>query len=320
MKGVRPGDLAWANGRFLPRESLSLSVGDAGFVLGATVTEQLRTFRGELFLPGPHRDRLAASLETVGIETGFSLDVVMAAAAEVARCNHAHVGDGDLGVVIFVTPGDQPSQHEGQASRPVVAVHSFPLAFSLWADAYVAGVALRSVAVRQVPESCWPIHAKVRSRLHYFLADRQAHAAEPGARAVICHADGRVSETSTANIVIVRDRGIVSPPPSDALPGVSLRFTRQLAKAAGLDWTERSLTLVDLATADEIMLTSTPSCILPATRFDGRQRGDGRPGAVYQQLQEAWNRAVGLDIAGQATKNARNKVMKLELPPAAQPE
>ena len=115
MKGVRPGDLAWANGRFLPRESLSLSVGDAGFVLGATVTEQLRTFRGELFLPGPHRDRLAASLETVGIETGFSLDVVMAAAAEVARYNHAHVGDGDLGVVIFVTPGDPPSQHEGQA-------------------------------------------------------------------------------------------------------------------------------------------------------------------------------------------------------------
>ncbi len=305
VKGMRPGDQAWLNGRFLPRESLSVSVGDAGFVLGATVTEQLRTFRGDLFLPGPHRDRLANSLAAVGIDPGVSLDDIMAAAATVAHTNHAHVGDGDLGVVIFVTPGDQPSQHEGAGGQPMVAVHSFPLAFRLWAEAYESGVSLRGVAVPQVPAACWPIHAKVRSRLHYYLADREAHAAEPGARAVVCHADGRVSETSTANIAIVCGGGIVSPPPADALPGVSLGFARQLAAAAGIDWAERSLTAADLAAADEILLTSTPSCLLPATRFDGRPVGEGRPGPVYRQLLAAWNRAVGIDIAGQARAMVR---------------
>jgi branched-subunit amino acid aminotransferase/4-amino-4-deoxychorismate lyase len=297
---MRPGDRAWLNGRFLPRESLTVSVGDAGFVLGTTVTEQLRTFRGQLFLPDPHRDRLARSLAAVGIDPGVSLDDVMTAAAEVARANHAGVGDGDLGVVIFVTPGDQPSQHEAASGRSVVAVHSFPLAFALWADAYEAGLSLRSVAVQQVPETSWPIHAKVRSRLHYFLADREAHAAERGARAVVCHADGRVSETSTANIAIVRNGGIVSPPPADALPGVSLGFARGLAVAAGMTWDERSLSMSDLAAADEILLTSTPNCILPATRLDGMLLADGRPGPVYRMLLEAWNRAVGVDIAAQA--------------------
>ena len=145
MNGVRPGDRAWLNGRFLPRESLHLPVGDAGFVLGATVTEQLRTFRGELFLPEPHRERLARSLAAVGIDPGIPLDDVMAAAADLARGNQGHVGEGDLGVVIFVTPGDQPSQHEGRRGRPLVAIHSFPLAFSSWAAAYERGVALRSV-------------------------------------------------------------------------------------------------------------------------------------------------------------------------------
>jgi branched-subunit amino acid aminotransferase/4-amino-4-deoxychorismate lyase len=303
---MRPGDQAWLNGRFLPRESLSVSVGDAGFVLGATVTEQLRTFRGVLFLPDPHRDRLANSLAAVGINPGVSLDDIMSAAAAVAHTNHAHVGDGDLGVVIFVTPGDQPSQHEGAGGQPMVAVHSFPLAFRLWAEGYESGMSLRSVAVPQVPAACWPIHAKVRSRLHYYLADREAQAAEPEARAVVCHADGRVSETSTANIAIVCGGGIVSPPPADALPGVSLKFARDLAAAAGLDWIERSLTVADLASADEILLTSTPSCILPATRFDGRPVGDGRPGAVYRRLLEAWNRAVGIDIAGQARGSRRD--------------
>jgi len=313
VKGIRPGDRAWLNGAVIPRESLHVGVGDAGFVLGATVTEQLRTFRGELFLPEPHRDRLARSLAAVGIDPGFPLDEVMQAAADIARGNHAHLAAdaaadrGDLGVVIFVTPGDQTSQHEGHAGRPCVAIHTFPLAFSLWADAYASGVALRSVSVRQVPAECWPVHAKVRSRLHYFLADREAHRLEPGARAVLCHGDGRVSETSTANIAIVRDGAILTPPPADALPGVSLGFARQLAEATGMRWSERSLTAADLSAADEILLTSTPNCILPATRFDGVSVGRGTPGPVYGSLLAAWGRHVGLDIVAQARRGGSHQ-------------
>jgi branched-subunit amino acid aminotransferase/4-amino-4-deoxychorismate lyase len=218
-----------------------------------------------------------------------------------AACNHA-VGpvDDDLGLVIFVTPGDQPSQHRGMRGTPRTVIHTFPLAFRLWADAYDRGVPLRSVSVRQVPDACWPVQAKVRSRLHYFLADREAHAAEPGARAVVCHLDGRVSETSTANIAIVRDGTILAPPAADALAGVSLRCAESLAESLGLAWATRSLTEQDLADADEILLTSTPNCILPATRFNGRGIGTGRPGRIYQSLLAAWSRLAGLDIAAQA--------------------
>ena len=134
----------------------------------------------------------------------------------------------------------------------------------------------------------------------YYLADREADAAEPGARAVVCHADGRVSETSTANIAIVTAGVVTTPPPADALPGVSLGFARRLATSAGIDWQERSLTVADLAAADEILLTSTPSCILPATTLDGGAVRDGRPGPVFRALLDAWSRHVGLDIAHQA--------------------
>jgi RNA polymerase sigma factor (sigma-70 family) len=98
-----------------------------------------------------------------------------------------------------------------------------------------------------VPDACWPVRAKVRSRLHYYLADREAHATEPGARAVLLHLDGRVSETSTANVAIVRGDTITTPPPHDALPGVSLRHVRGIAESHGLSWATRSLTVDDLA-------------------------------------------------------------------------
>ena len=294
-------DIAWLDGTILPRAALALPVGDAGFVLGATVTEQLRTFRGRLFLPDEHASRLAESLALVGIEPPVPVAEILRAAAAVAARNHAAGAAGsDLGVVAFVTPGDLPSQHGGRCGTPRAAVHSFPLAFGAWAAAYQAGVRLRQVSVRQVPEACWPQRAKVRSRLHYFLADREARGREPESRAILAHADGRISETSTANVAVVHAGGIVAPPPADALPGISLGFTRRLAARLGIPWREASLTAADLATADEILLTSTPSCILPATRFDGLAVGDGRPGPVFGRLLAAWSDAVGLDIRGQA--------------------
>jgi branched-chain amino acid aminotransferase len=117
---------------------------------------------------------------------------------------------------------------------------------------------------------------------------------------VLYHADGRVSETSTANIAIVRDGTITTPPPSDALAGVSLGHLKVLATAAGITWIERSLTRDDLAAADEILLTSTPFCLLPATYFDGVAVGSGSPGVVFSGLLKAWSQGVDLDIADQA--------------------
>jgi len=300
---IQAGEIAWLDDRPIPRAELVLPVGDAGFVLGATVTEQLRTFGGRLFLSAWHAERFAHSLAIAGIEPALPAAEIFAAAAELARHNHA-LGRpaGDLGVVVFATPGDLPAQHGGRGSPPRVAVHSFPLAFSLWARAYAEGIALRNVPVAQVPAASWPLALKCRSRMHYHLADRAAAAAEPGARAILCHTDGRVSETSTANVALVRDGRIITPPPADALPGVSLRFCRELATGLGLEWEERSLALADLAAADEILLTSTPNCLLPATRLDGRPIGSGGPGPVFQRLLSAWSDRVGVDIAGQAQK------------------
>ena len=302
-----PGPLAWIDGLLLPASAAVIPVGDAGFVLGTTVTEQLRTFRGVPFLPGPHAARFARSLATAGIAPAFAIGEVFAAVDAVAAACHGALaggGDrasgGDLGIVVLATPGDLPAQHGGRAGAPRVVVHAFALAFRSWADAYAEGVALRTVRTVQVPPDCWPADLKCRSRMHYHLADREARAAEAGARALVCHADGRVSETSTANVAVVRGGAILTPPPGDALPGVSLAHLRTLAAAEGIAWQEAPLGVADVAGADEVLLTSTPSCLLPATRLDGRSIGTGRPGPVFHRLLDAWSRGVGLDIAAQA--------------------
>ena len=297
--------VAWVDGRFVPPAEAVIPVGDAGFVFGATVTEQLRSFGGRLFLPAGHAARFRRSLEIVGIEPAWPVAHLFEVAAEVtARCHAAGPVEGDLGVVVFATPGDAPAQHGGRPGTSRVLIHAFPLAFASWAGAYETGVVLRSVSTTQIPPSCWPIELKCRSRMHYHLADREARAAEPGARALLLHADGRVSETSTANVVVVVNGALRTPPAGDALAGISLAHLHTLAHGLGIGWQERSLSLADLAAADEILLTSTPNCLLPVTRLDGQAIGDGRPGPLFARLLAAWSRDVGIEIATQARRCA----------------
>ena len=300
-EGGTQSAVAWVNGRFVAAAEAVIPVGDAGFVFGATVTEQLRSFSGRLFLPAEHAARFSCSLAIVGIELAWRVDDLFAIAAEVtARCHAAGRAGSDLGVVVFATPGDAPAQHHGRPGTPRVMIHAFPLAFASWAGAYDTGVALRSVATTQIPSSSWPIELKCRSRMHYHLADREARAVEAGARAILLHTDGRVSETSTANMVIANENTLRTPPHGDALSGVSLGHLRTLARAEGLSFCETPLTRSDVAAADEILLTSTPNCLLPVTRFDGVAVGGGRPGPLFGRLLAAWSRDVGLDIAAQA--------------------
>ena len=307
---VHSSDIAWQDGKFLPRDQLSIAPGDAGFVLGATVTEQLRTIRGKIFLPDDHAERLANSLHEVGVTPTETIQSIFSAADQVVSHNHRLLTqnkkpkDYDLGVIVFITPGLLPAQNNGLTGKPSVSIHTFPLTYSLWADSYEHGISLRCVGIQQVPEACWPMTAKVRSRLHYFLAEQEASAAEKGSRPLLSHADGRISETSTANIAALHGKTIVTPPEQDALPGISMNYLKGLAQDAGFHWEPRSFNRNELLTADEVFLTSTPWCVLPVVQIDGTPIGKGIPGPVFHELLSAWSKTAGFDLAEQAREGA----------------
>jgi branched-subunit amino acid aminotransferase/4-amino-4-deoxychorismate lyase len=304
-----PQPIAFLNGKTLPASEATLSIDDAGFALGATVTEQLRTFRGRLFRLDRHLERLARSLKICGLDCGLTGDDFARIAGSLVEHNYPLVAPGDdLGLSIFVTPGPYPAISAGRRGGPTVGLHTFPLAFDLWASRYAEGVSLVVTPVEQVSPHCWPAELKCRSRMHYYLADRQAAAIERGARALLLDAEGQITESSTANLVIyVPGQGLIAPPRGQVLPGVSLEVVIELAQTLAIPYGERALMPADVAAAGEAFLTSTPNCLLPVTRFAGRAIGDGRPGPIYTRILAAWNELVGLDIAGQAVRFANRE-------------
>jgi branched-chain amino acid aminotransferase len=210
-----------------------VSVGDAGFVLGATVAEQVRTFAGKLFRLDEHLARLAHSLEIVGLQSGMTPDQFVAVAEELVARNYTLLTPGgDLGLSIFVTPGTYPTYAAGEEpGTPTVCLHTYPLPFHLWAEKYREGQTLVTTDVEHVSPRCWSAGLKCRSRMHYYLADKRAAALDPHARALLLDAQGFVTETSTANLLIYHaGRGLASPPSAKILRGISLGVVRELAK------------------------------------------------------------------------------------------
>jgi branched-subunit amino acid aminotransferase/4-amino-4-deoxychorismate lyase len=296
---------AYLDGRMVPLSEAAVPVSDMGLMLGASVTEQLRTFSGQLYHLNDHLERLWQSLEVVGIDPGLTPAEMADIAQQLVATNYRLIDpESDLGLCLFVTPGPSPMLAGGQSGKARVCLHTYQLPFALWADKYATGQALMVTDVRQVPSQCWPARLKCRSRMHYFLADRSAAATDPGARALLLDADGHVLEATTANLIIFhKNQGLVVPPHEQVLPGISLAVLLELAARLDLAHSERNLTPDDVARADEVMLSSTPFCLLPVTRFNKVSIGTGRPGPVFQQLIDAWSAAVGLDIVGQATRS-----------------
>jgi branched-subunit amino acid aminotransferase/4-amino-4-deoxychorismate lyase len=291
---------AFSNGVWIPTADLHIDVDDLGFLMGVTITERLRTFHGSVFRLAEHMQRLRQSLEIIGLDATQIVDVIARAVPEFVDRNRGQISaDDDWSICAFVTPGVSGSE------QPTVCVHGNALPFHRWASLFETGLPVMISSVRQVPPSCWPAELKCRSRMHYYLADREAAAQQPDARAILLDENGYVAEASTANVVVYRaGEGFVSPPRDHILSGVSLGVIEDLASSLGVPFIMRPLSPHEFRSADEALLASTSVCVLPVVECDGQSIGDGKPGQMYRRLLSAWSEQVGVNIADQARRYA----------------
>jgi branched-subunit amino acid aminotransferase/4-amino-4-deoxychorismate lyase len=298
--------LVYLNGQMVPASGAHIAIYDAGIVLGATVTEQTRTFHKRLWRLDEHLDRLFRSLRYTRMDIRLSKEQLAGISQELVEHNARLLdGAGELGLIHFVTAGEYPTYAgmSGRAARttPTLCVHTFPLPFELWAKKMVTGAHVITPSIRHVPPQCYDPKVKYRSRMHFYLADLEARRTDPDASALLLDLHGNVTETSTANFLIVERGTIVSPTTVNTLPGISRAMVIELAGKLGIPFVERDVQVYNVMNADEAFLTSTPYCLMPVTKINGVPIGDGKPGAIVRRLLETWSAEVELDIEKQIT-------------------
>lgn len=96
---------------------------------------------------------------------------------------------------------------------------------------------------------------------------------------------GYIAEATGDNVFICRNREITTPPAyAGILQGITRQVVFELAVEMGLLLKQDNLTLYDIYSADECFLTGTAAEIVPVSKVDGREIGDGRPGPITKRL------------------------------------
>lgn len=293
--------------RFVQLSQLTLPVTDAGFVHGVTVAEQVRTFRQRPFLLERHYQRWCRGLAALELQPLCTFQQLSQRIEQLVAMNAKFLpADAEQGVCFFATPGSMmawnwpcgPTSVEASSvhAQPMFYAHSYPLPVGRWQSSYRQGIDLVTTQIRQVPQECWPVDIKVRSRLHYYLAQNQSRSILNGSYPILLDEHGTVSDSAIGSILGYTDsQGLIVRNPLQRYASISLGYTLELAGNLGINVTEHNFSVAELQSFDEAFLVSTPWCILPVATVDSqRLKKSGFP--VFRRLMQAWSNRVGVDI------------------------
>lgn len=285
--------VAWLNGSQVPFSELAVPAWDLGVVAGAAVSEMARTYRHRPFRLEQHVARLVETCRELGFAQEFPAELLCHAAEDLAGTNAAAISqDDDLGIVWFATAGANRT-YLGERPLPpgTVGIHTFPLPFELWRNSAVEGVRLQVPDNPRAPVASLPLHRKVRNRLHWWLADREAGALEAGARALLKDHEGRITETSTSAFYAVIDDTICTPA-HNVLESMSGRLVTEAAAACGLKLRRQDIHERDIPGMAQAFVSSTPSGLLPVYSINGRPLNTC---TVIEPLLDWWKSETGLN-------------------------
>jgi len=280
--------IAIINGRVASPEEAHISVYDRGFLYGDSIFETVRTYGGRPFALAEHLSRLARSAERLFIDLPVSLETIT---AEVEQ-GIALAQNPESSARIMITRGSGPlGLDPGLAQNPnrVVLVEPF---VPPTAEAYENGIGAITYRTVRSTDATPAAGAKVANYLTSVLAIREARKHD-AVEAFIVDGRGNVLEGTTSNVFIVKEgRLITVPEESGILSGITRAYVLRAAERLGLAVVIRDIREEELASADEIFISSTLREVLPVARVDGRPVGSGRPGPLTRRIHEEFRKAT----------------------------
>jgi len=292
--------IAYLKGQFVPQSQCVLPMHDLGIVLGAAVTDFLRTFDQRPYRMEDHVRRFYRSCKYARIDPPIDIQESIAVTEKLISENSKLTPGHELGLVYYMTAGEN-SVYAGAAGMPEKLTpsyvqHTFPMRFDLWRDLFLNGVHCVTPAPRHWPPQCLSSKIKNRNRLHMWIGEQEAQQVDPAAMALYLDIDGNITETGGSNFVIFRDGKVVSPRRNNILWGISLTVLAEILETIGVPFVEDDIQTYDVVNADEAWIPTTPYCLGPVVRLNGVPIGDGNPGPMWRRVLAEWSKIVGKDI------------------------
>ena len=281
--------ICFFEGAFVPQRDAKVSIMTHAFMYGTAVFEGIRAYwnadSGQLYglFLKEHMERIRQNAGILLMEDLPSTDELVALVVETAARN-------GLREDLYIRPCFYKS------SRAVgVRLHHldhqlviFAVPFGNYIDVD-KGVRLMTSSWRRNADEALPARGKIVGG-YVNMAFQKSEAELNGYdEALVLTPDGHASEASAANMFVVRDGVLLTPPVSDdILEGVTRKAIFELAASMGLEVEVRSIDRSEIYVADEMFLCGTGVQISPVIELDHRPVGSGSVGPISRRIRDAY--------------------------------
>ncbi|MBL8889761.1 MAG: branched-chain-amino-acid transaminase [Planctomycetaceae bacterium] len=278
----------YIDGQWYAKENAKISVFDHGLLYGDGVFEGMRSYGGKVFRMKEHLDRLYDSARAIFLTIPLSPQAMEEAVYETLRLNG--LTDGYVRLVVTRGVGDLGLNPNlcPKASIIIIAdkISLYP------AKLYEEGMEIVTAStVRNHPAAVNP-RIKSLNYLGSILAKIEGLKAGCN-EALMLNLNGEVAECTADNIFLVKNGRIATPHVNAGiLDGITRRAVIDLAKQAGIEVAETTLTRHDVYVADECFLTGSAAEVIPVIKVDSRPIGTGQVGPLTKQLIQAFKALV----------------------------
>jgi branched-chain amino acid aminotransferase len=274
-----------------------VSPGQVGFMNGWGVFSTLRVCQGVLFAYERHYDRMARDAARMHVPFRMSSPELEAALLRLVAANNAFAAT--LRVAIVRNKG-------GLFEAPQLSRESDVIAFTTDLTDWGEGVKLSYVPNGRHAASPFA-GIKMTSWAQNLTWYEEAH--EQGFDEVILLNElGHVSECTSANIFVIQDDNVWTPPveSSACLAGVTRAILLEQIHVRGLTVAERELTPSDLEESGQVFITSTTRDLLPVLEVDHEPLAQSRD--TLARLQKAFSDYRDAYVAGRGPRQSPKRV------------
>ncbi|MDI3481331.1 MAG: D-alanine transaminase [Tepidanaerobacteraceae bacterium] len=271
--------VVYLNGERVDYENAKVSVEDRGFQFGDGIYEVVRVYDGRFFYLDRHLARMKKGAEEIYMNLDFGID-------NLERVCYKAVDESgfkDASVYIQVTRGAYPRQHvfppESSCTWVVIVRKAQPQPIEYYENG-VTGIT--------VPDERWSrCNIKTVQLLANSIAKEKAKKA--GAYEAIFHRGGCVTEASSSNVFIVKDKKLLTHPANNLiLHGITRGVVLEIAEKNHIEYSEEVFSLQDLFEAEEVFVSGTMTEIMPLVKIDGKIIGDGVPGDITRSIMKSY--------------------------------
>ena len=277
---AEPLPTCYLNGDFLPLAEARVSPLDRAFLFGDAVYEVVPIYGSRPFRLREHLDRLNRSLAGIRMPPPLTHPEWAHLSQELIARNSA----GEAHLYVQVSRGAEFGRNHAWPAglKPtlfayVTAADPVPRSFIEKGDAAVTA-----------PDTRWARRdIKATALLANILLKKLS--ADAGAFETIMLENGELTEGSSTTVHVVK-HGVIHTPPNgqQILPGTTRDVVTELAARLKMRSESGRVPEAALRSADEIWLAFATRGVLPVTSLDGAAVGIGKPGPLFERMNDAF--------------------------------